>query len=58
MMQAQPGAAPVAMPDPPPPPVPEPVSADEPRTDLAAEADLYAIMYRGVRLADSGMRRR
>ena len=46
MMQAQPGAAPVAMPDPPsPPPVAEPAPADEPRTDLAAEADLYAIMY-------------
>ena len=45
MMQAQSGAAPVAMPDPPPPPAPEPAPADEPRTDLAAEADLYAIMY-------------
>jgi hypothetical protein len=46
MMQARPGAAPVAMPDPPPPPAaPEPAPADEPRTDLAAEADLYAIMY-------------
>ena len=46
MMQAQPGAASVAMPDPPPPPpAPEPAPADEPRTDLAAEADLYAIMY-------------
>ena len=46
MMQAQPGAAPMAMPDPPPPPpAPEPPPADEPRTDLAAEADLYAIMY-------------
>ena len=46
MMQAQPGAAPVAMPDPPPPPpAPEPAPAGEPRTDLAAEADLYAVMY-------------
>jgi hypothetical protein len=46
MMQAQPGAAPAAMPDPPaPPPAPEPAPADEPRTDLAAEADLYAVMY-------------
>ena len=49
MMQAQSGAAPVAMPDPPsPPPVAEPAPADEPPTDLAAEAaeaDLYAVMY-------------
>ena len=57
MMQALPGAAPVAMPDPPPPPpAPEPPPADEPRTDLAAEADLYAIMYprRAVRIRALG----
>ncbi len=46
MMQARPDAAPVAMPDPPPPPpAPEPTPASEPRTDLAAEAELYAVMY-------------
>ena len=57
MMQAQPGAAPVAMAEPPPPPpAPEPPPADEPRTDLAAEADLYAIMYprRAVRIRALG----
>ena len=57
MMQAQLGGAPVAMPDPPPPPpAPEPPPADEPRTDLAAEADLYAIMYprRAVRMRALG----
>jgi hypothetical protein len=56
MMQARPGAAPAAMPDPPPPPAPEPAPAGEPRTDLAAEADLYAIMYprRAVRIRALG----
>ena len=46
MAQALPGAPPVAMPDPPPPqPEPEPAPTCEPRTDLIAEAELYAVMY-------------